>query len=87
MGLPVNQLRLDFKQSSFYHITRVLRSNGFSAFSPVSAFPACYCPLLLSVPGKPDDPGICPLNPSCLWQGYDVSYHGAHTTRTCRVRF
>ena len=44
---------LDFRQSSFRHVTRVSPSRGFSVFSPLSALPAGSCPLALSGSGKP----------------------------------
>jgi len=44
----IDRWALDFRQSSFRHITRVLLSNGFSVFSPFSALSAGSCPLALS---------------------------------------
>jgi hypothetical protein len=50
--------RLGFRQSSFRHITRVPQRPTFDAFAMPAAFLACCCPLHLSDPGKPSDPGI-----------------------------
>ena len=44
----IDRLALDFKQSSFRHITRVSLSHGVSVFSPFSALSAGSCPLALS---------------------------------------
>ena len=49
----IDRMALDFRQSSFRHVTRVSPSNGFSVFSPFSALSACSCPLALSGSGKP----------------------------------
>jgi len=45
MGLRGTDSELDFRQSSFHHITQVLRVCSFSAFPLPPAFPPCYCPL------------------------------------------
>jgi hypothetical protein len=44
----IDRLALDFRQSSFRHVTRVSPSSGFSVFSPLSALSAGSCPLALS---------------------------------------
>jgi len=49
----MDRMGLDFRQSSFRHVTRVSPSGGFSIFSPLSALPAGSCPLVLSDSGKP----------------------------------
>ena len=75
--------RLGFRQSSFRHITRVPQRPTFDAFAVSAAFLACYCPLHLSDPGKPSDPGIIlqflPAEPGIC--------HGAswRTIRSCRA--
>src|SRR5215475_10666284 len=59
----IDRLALDFRQSSFRHVTRVSPSHSFSVFSPCSALSACSCSLALSGPGKPLHLGS-PLNPT-----------------------
>jgi hypothetical protein len=72
----IDRMALDFRQSSFRHVTRVSPSPGFSVFSPLSALPAGSCPLALSSLGKPLTQGS-PLNPSHLRWGCCMSYCGA----------
>ena len=72
----IDRMALDFRQSSFRHVTRVSLSPGFSAFSPFSALSAGSCPLALSSLGKPLTQGS-PLNPSHLRWGCCMNYCGA----------
>jgi hypothetical protein len=72
----IDRMALDFRQSSFRHVTRVSPSNGFSVFSPFPALSAGSCPLALSGSGKPLTQG-CPLNPSHLRWGCCMNYRGA----------
>ena len=72
----IDRLALDFKQCSFRRVTRVLPSNSFSVFSPLSALSAGSCPLALSGSGKPLTQG-CSLNPSHLRWGCCMNYCGA----------
>ena len=72
----IDRLALDFRQSSFRHITRVSLSHGFSVFSPFSALSAGSCPLALSSSGEPLTQG-CPLHPSHLRWGCCMNYCGA----------
>jgi hypothetical protein len=72
----IDRMALDFRQSSFRHVTRVSPSPGFSVFSPLSALPAGSCPLALSSLGKPLTQGS-PLNPSHLRWGCCMNYCGA----------
>ena len=51
-GYSIVPSGLGFRQSSFRLVAQVLRNHGFNAFSPSSAFPTCYFPLRLSVPGR-----------------------------------
>ena len=44
----MDRMGLDFRQSSFRPIPRVLLSHGVSVFSPFSALSAGSCPLALS---------------------------------------
>ena len=71
----IDRMALDFRQSSFRHVTRVSPSPGFSVFSPLSALPAGSCPLALSSLGKPLTQGS-PLNPSHLRWGCCMNYCG-----------
>ena len=71
-----DRMALDFRQSSFRHVTRVSPSSGFSVFSPLSALSAGSCPLALSGSGKPLTQGY-PLNPSHLRWGCCMNYCGA----------
>ena len=74
---PYNdRMGLDFRQSSFRHVTRVSPSNGFSIFSPLSALSAGFCSLALSGRGEPLTQGS-PLNPSHLRWGCCMNYCGA----------
>ena len=72
----IDRMALNFKQSSFRHVTRVSPSHSFSVFSPLSALTACSCPLALSGSGKPLTQE-CPLNPSHLRWGCCMNYCGA----------
>ena len=72
----IDRWALDFKQSSFRHVTRVSPSHSFSVFSPCSALPAGSCPLALSSLGEPLTQGS-PLNPSHLRWGCCKNYCGA----------
>jgi hypothetical protein len=72
----MDRMALDFRPSSFRHVTRVSPSPGFSVFSPLSALPAGSCPLALSSLGKPLTQGS-PLNPSHLRWGCCMNYCGA----------
>ena len=72
----IDRLALDFRQSSFRHVTRVSLRNGFSAFSPFSALSAGSCPLALAGSGKPLAQGY-PLHPSHLRWGCRMHYCGA----------
>src|SRR4029450_6107022 len=72
----IDRWALDFRQSSFRHVTRVSPSNSFSVFSPFSALSAGSCPLALSGSGKPLTQGS-PLNPSHLRWGCCMNYCGA----------
>ena len=72
----IDRMALDFRQSSFRHVTRVSPSPGFSVFSPLSALPAGSCPLALSSLGKPLTQGS-PLNPSHLRWGCCMNCCGA----------
>ena len=67
---------LDFRQSSFRHVTRVSLSNSVSVFSPCSALSAGSCPLALAGSGKPLPQGS-PLHPSHLRWGCCMNYCGA----------
>src|SRR6266446_3658229 len=69
-------MALDFRQSSFRHVTRVSPSSGFSVFSPFSAVSAGSCPLALSGSGEPLTQG-CPLHPSHLRWGCCMHSCGA----------
>ncbi len=71
----IDRMALDFRQSSFRHVTRVSPSPGFSVFSPLSALPAGSCPFALSSLGKPLTQGS-PLNPSHLRWGCCMNYCG-----------
>ena len=58
---------LGFKQSSLYHIARVLRHHTLQRFQVSTASQACYCPLQLSPAGKPVDPlTFLPVSPDCV---------------------
>jgi hypothetical protein len=72
----IDRWALDFRQSSFRHVTRVSPSPGFSVFSPLSALSAGACPLALSGSGKPLTQGS-PLHPSHLRWGCCMNYCGA----------
>ena len=72
----IDRMGLDFRQSSFRHVTRVSPGNGFSAFAPFPALSAGSCPLALSGSGKPLTQG-CPLNPSHLRWGCCMNNRGA----------
>ena len=72
----IDRWALDFRQSSFRHVTRVSPSHGFSVFSPFSALSAGSCSLALSGSGKPLTQGS-PLNPSHLRWGCCMNYCGA----------
>ena len=72
----IDRLALDFRQSSFRHVTRVSPSHSFSVFSPCSALSAGSCPLALSGSGKPLPQGA-PLHPSHLRWGCCMNYCGA----------
>ena len=72
----IDRLALDFKQSSFRHITGVSPSNGLSVFALFPALSAGSCPLALSGSGKPLTQGS-PLNPSHLRWGCCMNYCGA----------
>ena len=72
----IDRMALDFRQSSFRHVTRVSPSNGFSVFSPFPALSAGSCPLALSGSGKPLTQGY-PLHPSHLRWGCCMNYRGA----------
>jgi hypothetical protein len=72
----IDRMALDFRQSSFRHVTRVSPNSGFSVFSPLSALSAGSCPLALSGSGKPLTQGS-PLNPSHLRWGCCMNYCGA----------
>src|SRR5262249_22473453 len=61
----IDRSALDFRQSSFRHVTRVSPSHSFSVFSLCSALSAGACPLALSGPGKPLTLGF-PLHPTHL---------------------
>ena len=71
-----DRMALDFRPSSFHHVTRVSPSSGFSVFTPLSALSAGSCPLVLSGSGKPLTQGY-PLNPSHLQWGGCMNYCGA----------
>jgi hypothetical protein len=59
--------RLGLRQSSFRHITRAHRLLAPYAWARETARMACYCPLRLSVPGRPLGPGISPpIPPHCV---------------------
>jgi hypothetical protein len=49
--------RLGFRQSSFHHIPRVPQHPQPVRLGQATAFLACSCPLHLSDPGQPSDPG------------------------------
>ena len=72
----IDRWALDFRQSSFRHVTRVSPSNSFGVFSLFSALSAGSCPLALSGSGKPLTQGS-PLNPSHLRWGCCMNYCGA----------
>jgi hypothetical protein len=72
----IDRMALDFRQSSFRHVTRVSPNSGFSVFSPLSALSACSCPLALSGSGKPLTQRY-PLHPSHLRWGCCMNYCGA----------
>src|SRR5262245_40131570 len=72
----IDRWALDFRQSSFRHVTRVSPSNSFGVFSLFSVLSAGSCPLALSSSGKPLTQGS-PLNPSHLRWGCCMNYCGA----------
>src|SRR4249920_1311289 len=72
----MDRLALDFKPSSFRHITGVSPSNGLSVFALFPALSAGSCPLALSDLGEPLTQG-CPLHPSHLRWGCCMNYCGA----------
>ena len=49
---------LDFRQSSFHRIVRVLRHISPHCLWALAAFLKCCCPHCLSAPGDSDDPRI-----------------------------
>ena len=50
--LSTKPSELGFRESTFRHITQVLRGNRLGIVSLFPALPACYFPLLLSIPGR-----------------------------------
>src|SRR6266508_6139161 len=68
--------RLDFKQSSLCHITRV-RPCTPSVPPPGHGHPACSCPVNLSASGKPADPETSLQVPPCC-TGDTTRRHTAH---------
>ena len=72
----LDRMALDFRPSSFHHVTRVSPSSGFSVFTPRSALSAGACPLALSGSGKPLTQGS-PLHPSPLQWGCCMNCCGA----------
>src|SRR5258708_4685353 len=51
--LSTKPSELGFRESTFRHITQVLRDNRLGIVSLFPALPACYFPLPLSIPGWP----------------------------------
>src|SRR5258708_15890052 len=49
--LSTKPSELGFRESTFRHITQVLRDNRLGIVSLFPALPACYFPLPLSIPG------------------------------------
>src|SRR5258708_39608527 len=49
--LSTKPSELGFRESTFRHITQVLRDNRLGMLSLFPALPACYFPLPLSIPG------------------------------------
>ncbi len=49
--LSTKPSELGFRESTFRHITQVLRDNKLGIVSLFPALPACYFPLPLSIPG------------------------------------
>src|SRR6266852_821794 len=50
--LSTKPSELGFRESTFRHITQVLRGNRLGIVSLFPALPACYFPLPLSIPGR-----------------------------------
>src|SRR6266568_4302194 len=50
--LSTKPSELGFRESTFRHITQVLRGNRLGTVSLFPALPACYFPLPLSIPGS-----------------------------------